>query len=278
MRPYSDPSEKYRFPDTPEKIEAIRFHVLNPISRGTDPDDCLVFVRDFLRKAKDLVADFEDIANTYGRRAAARRLEMASNPNQQLPSNRSQQLAFRPSPTSFTPQPLNRANAASSYSANNSAINVSTYSPASGSRPPPPIFQAQPRNVSTYTPASASRPPAPIFQGQPRNVNTGIPASASRPPAPDFNAQPQLPSNEVSHPHDTQHVQDDGGQDDVQNLLVLSEVNIPPSQRKQTPRQMSCDLTEHQRIGLTWLLEQEKDRNKKGGLLAGLSQISSQLS
>lgn len=255
MRPDADPSEKYRFSDSPEKIEAIRFHVLNPISRGTDPDDCLVFVRDFLRKATELVADFEDIANTYGRRAAARRLEMASNPNRQLPSNRSQQLAFRPSPTSFTPQPLNRANAASSYAANNSAINVNTYTPASGSRPPAPIFQAQPRNVSTYTPASASRPPAP-----------------------DFSAQPQLPSNEVSHPHDTQHVQDDGGQDDVQNLLVLSEVNIPPSQRKQTPKQMSCDLTEHQRIGLTWLLEQEKDRNKKGGLLAGSSQISSHLS
>ncbi|KAH8742819.1 SNF2 family N-terminal domain-containing protein [Diaporthe sp. PMI_573] len=31
---------------------------------------------------------------------------------------------------------------------------------------------------------------------------------------------------------------------------------------------MSCDLTEHQKIGLTWLLEQEKDRKKKGGLLA----------
>lgn len=32
---------------------------------------------------------------------------------------------------------------------------------------------------------------------------------------------------------------------------------------------MDCALTEHQRIGLTWLLQQEKDPKKKGGLLAG---------
>ncbi|KAK2602841.1 hypothetical protein N8I77_009346 [Diaporthe amygdali] len=39
-------------------------------------------------------------------------------------------------------------------------------------------------------------------------------------------------------------------------------------ERKQTPKQMSCTLLEHQKIGLTWLIEQEKDRQKKGGLLA----------
>jgi hypothetical protein len=84
--------------------------------------------------------------------------------------------------------------------------------------------------------------------------------------------------NEVAPSSSTQDFQDDGHRDDVQNLLVLSEVNIPPRQRKQTPKQMSCDLTEHQKIGLTWLLEQEKDRKKKGGLLAGMSDIWSRFS
>lgn len=35
--------------------------------------------------------------------------------------------------------------------------------------------------------------------------------------------------------------------------------------------QMSCTLMEHQKIGLTWLIEQEMDSKKKGGLLAGQS-------
>ncbi|KAG6355977.1 hypothetical protein INS49_015362 [Diaporthe citri] len=226
-------------------VEMLRFHVLNPIARGVDPDDCLAFVQEHLRKAKELVEDFEDIANTFGRRARERQLQLTSNRNQQLTLNQSQQLAFRPSPTSFAPQSLSQASAASFYAANNNAV-----------------------NVNTYAPASASRPPATIFNAQPQNVNTYIPASASFPTVPAFNAQPQSPSNEVNHSHDTQHYQDDGRRDDVQNLLVLSEVDIPPSQRKQTPKQMSCDLTEHQRIGLTWLLQQERDPKKKGGLLA----------
>lgn len=241
--------------------------------------------------------------------------------NQQLTSNQSQQLAFRPSSTSFAPQALNRANAANFYAANPSAVNVNRYTPASASRPPAPIFKPQPQNVNTYMPVNASLPPVPRFDARPHNVNTYIPASASFPPVPrfeahpriaynpanaslppvprfeahshngntpipasasfplvpSFQAQPQLSLNEVNHSHNTQHFQDDGRRDDVQNLLVLSEVDIPPNQRKHTPKQMSCDLTEHQRIGLTWLLEQEKDRKKKGGLLAGLSHISSQL-
>lgn len=233
MHPFADPSEKHRFPGAPEKVESIKFHVLNPIASGkADPDDCLVFVRDFLRKAKELVADFEDITNRFGRRAAERRLQqmaldqarqMASTQNQQMASNQSPQLAFRPRSTSFAPPPLNHGDT----------------------------------NTDTSLPASKiTRIPKPI---------------------PVSKTAPQLSSNEASHSHNTQQFQDDSGRDDVENLLVLSEVNIPPHQRKQTPKQMSCALTEHQRIGLTWLLEQEKDQLKKGGLLAGLCHTLSQL-
>lgn len=228
VRPITDPSEKYRFPGAPEKSEAIRFQVLNPISSGTDPDDRLDFVRNYLRKAKELVADFEDIANKFGRRAAEKRLQqMALDREQQATSNQSQQLAFRPSSTSLAPQPLTQANAASSDGANANAANANPFIPAS----------------------SLSRIPKPL---------------------PNVSAHAQLSSNEGGRSHNTQQFQDDGSRDNVQNLLALSEVDISPSRRRQTPKQMSCALTEHQRIGLTWLLEQENDRQKKGGLLAGI--------
>lgn len=235
MRTFTDPSKQHRFPGAPEKAESIRFHVLNPIAKGkADPDDCLVFVRDFLRKAKELVKEFEDIANTFGRRAAAeRRLQQmalnqarqmdparnkqpSSNQNQQMASNQSPQLAFRPRSTSFAPPP--------------------------------------PKHGDT-------------------NADTSVPASKIHQipkPIPVSKTAPQLSSNEASHSHNAQRFQDDSTRDDVENLLVLSELNIPPHKRKQTPKQMSCALTEHQKIGLTWLLEQEMDRQKKGGLLAGL--------
>lgn len=58
---------------------------------------------------------------------------------------------------------------------------------------------------------------------------------------------------------------------DIQKLLNLPDIYYPPEQRKQTPRQMtnSCLLMEHQKVCLTWLLRQEEDKDKKGGLLAG---------
>lgn len=59
--------------------------------------------------------------------------------------------------------------------------------------------------------------------------------------------------------------------EDIQKLLILPDIYYPPEQRKQTPRQMinSCLLMEHQKVCLTWLLRQEEDKDKKGGLLAG---------
>lgn len=106
-----------------------------------------------------------------------------------------------------------------------------------------------------------------------RAANTNITPSVLPPSLANPSAPRKWPSNENFPSNSTQDFQDDCRQDDVQNLLVLSEVNIPPRQRKKTPNQMSCALTEHQKIGLTWLLEQENDRKKKGGLLAGMSHI-----
>lgn len=58
----------------------------------------------------------------------------------------------------------------------------------------------------------------------------------------------------------------------LQELLALPPVSIPPGQRERTPYQMACMLMEHQKVCLTWLVQQEDDPNKKGGLLAGKSQ------
>lgn len=53
----------------------------------------------------------------------------------------------------------------------------------------------------------------------------------------------------------------------LQNLLSVPEHEIALGNRLDTPIQMRCELMEHQRVGLTWLLKQEKS-DKKGALLA----------
>lgn len=58
-------------------------------------------------------------------------------------------------------------------------------------------------------------------------------------------------------------------QEQTRALLELPEVDIPESQRSKTPRGLSCELLPHQRVGLTWLIRQEEDANKKGSILAG---------
>ncbi|KAK7999055.1 hypothetical protein PG991_014730 [Apiospora marii] len=53
----------------------------------------------------------------------------------------------------------------------------------------------------------------------------------------------------------------------LENLLSVNEHEIAPADRLETPLQMSCELMPHQRVGLTWLVKQEKS-NRKGALLA----------
>lgn len=200
----SNLSEKYRFPGAPDKSQTIRTEVLNPITKGLkDPKDCLPVIEGCLRKARELVKEFEEIATTFEGDAAKRR--------QQSAPSESRLLDSRPDLVSSSLQPHRRTHAA--------------------------------------TVASGWHPPL---------ANPSVPLHAST------NNADQVPSPQQS--------QDGGHQDNVQNLLVLPELDIPPHQRKQTPKQMSCTLLEHQKIGLTWLIEQEKDRQKKGGLLAGSSQ------
>ncbi|KAI1645923.1 SNF2 family N-terminal domain-containing protein [Daldinia loculata] len=55
---------------------------------------------------------------------------------------------------------------------------------------------------------------------------------------------------------------------EIQNFLTMPEIDISPEQRKSTPASMSCTLMEHQKVCLTWLIQQEEDIHKKGGILA----------
>lgn len=58
--------------------------------------------------------------------------------------------------------------------------------------------------------------------------------------------------------------------EDVRIFLSLPDTEIAPEERIPTPDAMSCQLMEHQRCGLTWLVRQEEDDAKRGGLLAGM--------
>ncbi|KAF2788518.1 hypothetical protein K505DRAFT_255343 [Melanomma pulvis-pyrius CBS 109.77] len=51
----------------------------------------------------------------------------------------------------------------------------------------------------------------------------------------------------------------------IENIKPHDEV--PPEERQQTPRAMSSQLMEHQKLGLTWLMKMEEG-NAKGGILA----------
>lgn len=57
--------------------------------------------------------------------------------------------------------------------------------------------------------------------------------------------------------------------DDIRKLLKMPNIEIPPELRAKTPIQMSCKLMEHQKVALKWLKDQENNKFKRGGLLAG---------
>lgn len=71
-------------------------------------------------------------------------------------------------------------------------------------------------------------------------------------------AESQLPN--MHRPHATE---------ELNMLLKLPDIDMPPEDRAKTPVQMSITLMEHQKVALKWLKEQENNPSKKGGLLAG---------
>lgn len=76
-------------------------------------------------------------------------------------------------------------------------------------------------------------------------------------------------SNDQDMPEDQAEVPHDDARGQTNALLRLPEVNIPEDERLETPRGLTCELLPHQRVGLTWLIRQEQDPNKRGSILAG---------
>lgn len=85
-----------------------------------------------------------------------------------------------------------------------------------------------------------------------------------------FALERQHPSNEWARLQDADSAEQRlRAQEDIRKLLRMPETEIPPEERVNTPIQMSCKLMEHQKVALQWLKDQENDRHKRGGLLAG---------
>lgn len=65
--------------------------------------------------------------------------------------------------------------------------------------------------------------------------------------------------------------------EDLKQVLDVPAFRAPKAMRKQTPKQLACDLLEHQKVCLSWLLRQENNKDKLGSLLAGKFTIASPL-
>lgn len=76
-------------------------------------------------------------------------------------------------------------------------------------------------------------------------------------------------SDHEDMPEEQAEVPPDDARGQTNALLRLPEVNIPEDERLETPRGLTCELLPHQRVGLTWLIRQEQDPNKRGSILAG---------
>lgn len=73
--------------------------------------------------------------------------------------------------------------------------------------------------------------------------------------------------NMNSHTNDGNAGQD--SQQNIQSLLAVPSVDIPPHRRVQSPAQLKFPLYEYQKVCLTWLIQQEQDEGKMGSILAG---------
>lgn len=74
--------------------------------------------------------------------------------------------------------------------------------------------------------------------------------------------QANLNDNDEAQIEQTRH--------DMRSLMNLPPLEIPKAERMDTPAALKCRLFEHQKVALTWLVRQEQNPSKRGGLLAGM--------
>ncbi|KAI1211110.1 SNF2 family N-terminal domain-containing protein [Annulohypoxylon truncatum] len=132
----------------------------------------------------------------------------------------------------------------------------------------PELPQLQPQQLLRHLdPNFAARPPTPFSANSVDHDDYN--GDDDQDDEPDYS---QL-GDDDSHPDPLWHLQNAQEHEPherqaVQHLLRLPEIDIPPEQRKATPVAMSCTLMDHQKVCLSWLMEQEDDPNKRGGILA----------
>lgn len=125
------------------------------------------------------------------------------------------------------------------------------------------VAQAERALRSEATPAT---PGPALHSGPTSSVQSGL----SRLPARKTHGSvTHVSDSSIQTQTQTQHLEQN---ENLQQLLILPPVAIPPEQRLQTPYKMSCTLMEHQKVCLTWLTQQEEDASMKGGILAGKPQ------
>lgn len=134
---------------------------------------------------------------------------------------------------------------------------------------PPPPHHSLPRSPETTTyPFEAS----PVGSGRPRSVQepSGAPLfSPGGSQLDSFAAHQADPFLQMEEDEALEAERRRRAQDDIRKLLKMPAIEIPPEERASTPFQMSCRLMEHQKVALKWLKDQENNRYRRGGLLAG---------
>lgn len=135
--------------------------------------------------------------------------------------------------------------------------------------PAPPPYPPLSRSPETTTyPFEAS----PVGSGRPRSVqeSSGAPLfSPGGSQLDSFAAHQADPFLQMEEDEALEAERRRRAQDDIRKLLKMPAIEIPPEERANTPFQMSCRLMEHQKVALKWLKDQENNRYKRGGLLAG---------
>ncbi|OTB00375.1 hypothetical protein M426DRAFT_26607 [Hypoxylon sp. CI-4A] len=113
----------------------------------------------------------------------------------------------------------------------------------SQSQPPPHLHHQIPIRPHTTT-----QQPIPLGDNNNDEMNNGL-------------AQPK---NGQAHSHES----DSNHHQEIRQLLKMPAIKLRPEQRRNTPVAMACKLMEHQKVCLTWLMDQEEFPEKRGGILA----------
>ncbi|KAI1763291.1 SNF2 family N-terminal domain-containing protein [Hypoxylon sp. FL1150] len=222
----------YRFGRHPEIIREF----VAMLESGGPARNLLPSISNLFRTAPDLVQDFEANTDSFDQRERMRQL-------------RARQHHTQPSPTPLThtaPQatphvPNDSGNAGSSRNNTDTSRNMNDDDSTIGSD-----SDSGPDSSDGYNSADS------LGDCDEDGIKYG-PMYDARRDAMDFVADVEP---------------DESQRKEIQKLLTMPEIEVPKEQRKNTPAAMSCKLMEHQKVSLSWMIKQEEDQHKKGGLLA----------